>query len=203
MFFAWLRAYFRFGLIVSFLSITAVSSVLVLNQVQKEPKSTVNRTENDPDFYLEDFVQITTDLNGHQKHRLSGQYLAHLPVTDTHELTRPYLQMFSPDRPPWYIRSQRGWVAPDRDEILLKDDVIIWRNAELGQRTLDVRTSELRVIVSREYADTDQPVVLRNRRGVSYGTGMHAFMENERIELLSNVTTIHNKNESSLNLSNN
>ncbi len=176
------------------LTVVALASVLWLQRVQESAANRNTETsKHDPDFYLEDFVQTSMDLDGTRKHELSGERLVHFPDTDTHELTKPYLKVFRPGLTPWHIESERGWVSATGEVVLLMGKVHAWRDDQLGGRELDMRTRDLRILTQTDYAETDQPVVIRNRHGESRGIGMRAFMADERIELLARVTTIHRR----------
>ena len=171
----------------------ALASFWLLQILERDAPRPTADTDQDPDFYLENFTQTTMDLEGTRKNRLQAERLVHFPDTDTHELTAPYIQVFRDRGNPWHIESERGWVSATGEVVLLLGRVHAWRDDEAGERELDMRTRDLRILTKTDYAETDKPVVIRNRHGESRGIGMRAFMEDDRIELLARVTTVHRR----------
>lgn len=177
------------------LVVVAIVSAALLHYVQDEGEGAKGKKRQDPDFYLEGFTQVTMDISGEKKHRLSGKQLIHYPDTDTHELVNPYLQLFRREQPPWHIEAETGWVSETGEVVLLRGRVHAWRDDPNGDRELDMRTRDLRILTESDFAETDQPVVIRNRHGESRGVGMRAYLGEERIELLARVRTIHRREE--------
>jgi lipopolysaccharide export system protein LptC len=144
-----------------------------------------------PDYYLENFSTTSMDVTGRRTRTLAAERLLHFPDTDTNELLEPYLIVYHPTRPPWHIRSERGWVSAAGDVVLLLGKVHGWREDEAGNRVLDIRTSDLRILPDSEYAETDKPVVIRDQNSETHGIGMRAFLEESRVELLARVVTTY------------
>lgn len=146
------------------------------------------------DFFVENFVATTMDENGKPRRRVTAEHMSHFPDTDTHELTRPYLEVFSEAQLPWHVTSERGWLSAKGDVMLLLGEVHIWRNAPDGTRKMDIRTSDLRVLPESEYGETDKPVTITTPRSQSRSIGMRAFLGQGRMEMLSQVRTIYDRN---------
>ena len=145
-----------------------------------------------PDFYMENFTTTTMGVDGSPARRISADYMAHFGDTESSEFTQPYLMLY-PDGGgmPWEVRSERGWASARDDVMLLLGEVHIWRDTPEGERLIDIHTSDLRVIPASDYGETDQPVTIRRGNVVSHGLGMRAYLEDDRLELLSRVRTIH------------
>ena len=169
----------------------ALGGVIFLNHTQELVNGRSITQNRNPDFYLKDFVQTAMDPSGQRKHRLSGKRLMHFHDTDTHELIDPFLQIFHQNHSLWHVKSERGWISSTGEEIILTGNVNAWRNDEAGVKEIDAHTSELRILTSLDYAETDKPVVIRNLHGQSNGIGMRTFMKEESIELLGRVKTVH------------
>lgn len=181
--------------IVWFLALAAIALVSswYLNRLDAEPPQRFVDTRRVPDYYVENFTATTLDQSGFPSRRLDAAYMAHYPETDTHELTDPYLVLFAELATPWHVRSERGWISPDGEEMRLLGKVHIWRNNELGQRQLDIRTEDLRVLPATEYGETDKRVVITTPASESRGLGMRAWMDKSRLELLSEVRTVYER----------
>jgi lipopolysaccharide export system protein LptC len=99
--------------------------------------------------------------------------------------------MYRQEGEPWHVRSERGWVSPSGDVMLLLGKVHIWRNNASGLKELDIKTEDLRVLPEDEYGETDKPVLITTPTSETRGVGMKAHLAESRLELLSNVKTRH------------
>ena len=145
------------------------------------------------DLYITDFTTITMGADGRPVRELSAERLSHFPDTDTKELEKPHLVIYHPTRPPYHVRSERGWVSANDDVMLLLGEVHIWRDNLDGVRELDLRTTDLRVLPESQYGETDKHVIIRTPNSEASGEGMRAYMKQRRIELLSQVRTVYEK----------
>ena len=146
-----------------------------------------------PDYFVENFVATTLDESGKPRRRVKAKYMSHYPDTQTHELQEPYLEVYSDARPPWRVTSDRGWLSPEGDVMLLLGNVNIWRINEQGVRTMDVKTSDLRVLPESEYGETDKPVTITTPHSQSRAVGMKAYLGQGKMELLSQVRTTYDR----------
>ncbi len=75
--------------------------------------------------------------------------------------------------------------------MLLLGKVHIWKNALSGERQVDIRTEDLRVLPETEYGETDKQVIITTPSSQSRGVGMRAWLKQSRLELLSQVHTVY------------
>jgi lipopolysaccharide export system protein LptC len=143
-----------------------------------------------PDFFMEDFVSTSMDQNGRPSRRLEAQHMAHFPDSDTNEFKKPYVVIYRDAGEPWHVTSERGWTSGEGDLMLLLGEVHIWRNGESGERKIEIETRDLRVLPESDYGETEEAVVIRSPTSVTRGTGMRAWLEQSRIELLADVRTV-------------
>ena len=146
-----------------------------------------------PDFYMKNFTAVTMDESGEPTRRLEATYMSHFPDTGTKEFADPYLVMYRGTENPWHIRAERGWVSATGEVMLMLGKVKIWRDAEDGSRRLTVETEDLRVLPSRDYGETDKPVVISTPTTKTTGVGMRAYLEKSRLDLLSQARTRYEK----------
>lgn len=144
-----------------------------------------------PDFYMENFTTTTMGPDGAPTRRISAEYMAHFADTGSSEFTRPYMVLYADSGPPWQVRSERGWASARDDVMLLLGQVHIWRDSAAGERLVDIHTRDLRVLPATDYGETDQPVLIRRGHVESRGLGMRAYLEDDRLELLSKVRTVY------------
>ena len=146
------------------------------------------RASGEPDAYMEHFVTVEMDDEGKPKRRLEADYMAFHP-DETTELSNPYYVLYPADGEPWHVRSERGRISADGNVVTLLGRVDIWRNDGSGARDLDIRTGNLKVLSGSAYGETEEPVTIRTPTSTSQGVGMRAWLDERRIELLSEVRT--------------
>lgn len=175
--------------------ILAAGSFWVLRELEPDLLGGGRAPRHIPDYYMENFKTVTMDENGQPERRIEANYMAHFPDTDTHEFDRPYLTMYRDEAPPWHVRSERGWLSASGDVMLLLGKVHIWRNDENGVKELDIKTEDLRVLPETSYGETDRPVTITTPTSTTTGVGMKAYLEESRLELLSEVRTRYEPNK--------
>jgi lipopolysaccharide export system protein LptC len=180
----------RFGPTLVMLGV-AVASFWALSALDVDLFGSQTDQGHTPDLYMENFVTTAMGPTGHPLRRMEAEYMAHFPDTDTHEFQRPYMVMYRQKGEPWHVRSERGWVSPSGDVMLLLGKVHIWRNNASGLKELDIKTEDLRVLPEDEYGETDKPVLITTPTSETRGVGMKAHLAESRLELLSNVKTRH------------
>ncbi len=171
--------------------VLVIGSFWILRQLEPDLFSGRRGQRHVPDFYMENFVTTTMDITGAPKRRVEAEYMAHFPDTDTYEFQRPNMLIYQPRGSPWNVRSERGWLSSSGDVMLLLGKVKIWRNSADKKKSLDIRTEDLRVLPEREYGETDKPVIITTATTRTTGTGMRAFLSENRLELLNNVRTTY------------
>ncbi|HEX9584731.1 MAG TPA: LPS export ABC transporter periplasmic protein LptC [Gammaproteobacteria bacterium] len=169
----------------------AVLSGWLLQRLDQEPAARPQAGRHLPDYYVENFTSTTMDESGLPHRRVSADYMAHFPDTDTHELSRPYMVLYRESSMPWHVRAERGWISSNGDVLLLLGKVHIWRNNSAGERQMDIRTEDLRVLPDTNYGETDKLAIITTPGTESRGVGMRAFLDRSRVELLSQVHTLY------------
>lgn len=173
--------------IILLLSGLAVLSAVVVNWLAEEKQQQSPQEAHYPDYYMENFSTLTMEQDGSPKNRLFADYMAHYADDDTMELTRPRLEVFKKDKPPMIITAEKGWVTSNNTVILLAGRVDLWQNNNEGIRELEVNTSEVRVLLDQDYAETDEHATIKGINSVVDTDGLRAYFRQNRIELLNNV----------------
>jgi len=141
-----------------------------------------------PDFWVERLSARTMDAAGRPRRIVKADSMRHFPDDDSTELTRPQIDFLGPRQPPWQIRAQTGWVAPDGKLVLLQGAVTLDRAAASGVLPVHLETRELRVQPKDEYAETEQPVRVVSGPHQVQSRGLQAWLkEPVRIKLLADV----------------
>lgn len=166
----------------------AVATAWLLRTLGEEPPA-AGAAYHDPDYYMEDFTTLTMEDDGRPKSKLHAVYMAHYPVDDTTELLKPTMEIYRAERPPLNVTADKGWVTSGNDVILLRGGVRMWEDDAAGTRTLQVDTSEARILMNDEYAETDMPATIVSRRSTVTGTGMRAYFKDSRLLVLDHDRT--------------
>ena len=168
--------------------VTAIASGWMLHSLDVGKTAAAGDPPDAPDAYMERFVTVEMDGTGRPKRRLEADYMSY-HADETVELTNPHYVLFRSEGEPWHVRSERGRVSADGTVVKLLGKVDIWRNDASGGRSLDIRTEHLTVRPAAEYGETREKVTIRTPTHTSTGVGMRAYLDETRIELLSQVRT--------------
>lgn len=123
-----------------------------------------------------------------------SRYFQVNPKRRTHkdyaELKLPKLTLHSSEKPPWRITADEGKAEKNGDLIKLWGNVHIWQQDEFGQIS-ELTTPYLVVKPEQQYAETDKPVMIVSAGSTTNAVGMKAFLQQDKIQLLSQVRGIH------------
>ncbi|HLA74459.1 MAG TPA: LPS export ABC transporter periplasmic protein LptC [Gammaproteobacteria bacterium] len=140
-----------------------------------------------PDYTMDDFTITAMGPTGKPKHQLQARYMAHYPDDGSTEFTQPHLTVYRDKGAPWHLYSERGWMSAERKFVLFRGDVLMENPQAPPSRIVRMVTKDLRVVVDEEFAETDQAVTIRSKTSVTHGVGMHAYLKEGRLQLLSKV----------------
>jgi lipopolysaccharide export system protein LptC len=141
-----------------------------------------------PDYEVDTLQFTTMGPDGTPRRRLVADRMVHYADDDSTQLTKPRLTLFEGDRPPWEVRSPKGWVSGDGELVLLQGEVHIDRAAAKDVRAVNIVTHDLRVQPKVSYAETDQPVDARSGADRVQAVGLQVWFDGPaRLKLLSKV----------------
>ena len=150
----------------------ALFSIGLLFFVKSQDHKPQNNTQvkKHPQEYMTHFFVTVFSTEGHLKNKLSANYWAYQPETEGSTLTTPHLVIYKPD---------------------LHDNVVINRPAKDTIAPLTLETHHLYYQPNKEYAETDQFVVMTKPGLKISGIGMRAFLDKGSVELLRDVKTYY------------
>ena len=116
------------------------------------------------------------------------------------ELTRmivPYLQLFNPEQPPWDVRAKHGYIrkttGTNEDVVFLRETVVLHQDhPENGLITM--RSEAFYVYPGRQYAETDQGVIIDTQVGRTRAAGLKANLDSGLLLLTSATTSTASAN---------
>ncbi len=175
--------------IIIILSLLAISSTWLLNRLTETGSTEISVLRHDPDNYIHDLTTLTMNQDGSPKNKLYADYMAHYPDDNTTELIKPKLEIFRLHKPPITITAEKGWATEDNEVILLTGETKLLQLDAEGVRELEIITSDVRVLMDQEYAETDKAATIFGRKTTIKAIGVNAYLGESKLELLNNVYT--------------
>lgn len=153
---------------------------------------------DEPDAYLQDGVITEFREDGTLHYRLRAERVSYFkrPDGDFTRLLAIALHMTHPDSPPWRLAAERGTARPvptsdpvrrSEDEITLHGNVTLRQERADGGFT-QVRSDTLVVYPARQFAHTNQDVMVITETGRASAAGLEADLQSGSMKLLSSDT---------------
>ena len=180
------------------LSLLALLSFWINTSVQQPSKKLDGSSRHDPDYKVENFVTRKTDINGQLCYMLASVDMTHYPDDQSTLLTRPKFTQYATDVKDGQFYTQieglTGHVTENGKQIVLKDNVKVYRPAYNGKGEMTMTTSQLTLLPDEEIAKTDLPVVItQSPKTKVTAVGMVFNKKNKTIQLLKKVK-VHYEN---------
>jgi lipopolysaccharide export system protein LptC len=159
-------------------------------QVQPLPQAE-SQLRHDVDYVVDDISATSLNEQGQPRFTLAAEKMWHYPDDDTTHLQMPRLASLQADRPPILTFAQTGMISSKGDEVFLYDEVRVQRPALEGTGEQRFDTNYLRVIPDRDWAETDQAVVMTGPQSTIRAVGMELDNKTRTVKLLSRVRASH------------
>lgn len=175
--------------------------ILILLALPLFMQLTATRHRIDPlDYLLSGFTQQVAEPesymtglhlkrfgdDGHIRYAFTASRAVRQSDTHITILTEPRMRFFRSVQP-WSIDSSFAKVSADGETIELWDGVALRRL----DASLDIRTGLLMLYPQRDYAETDRAVTMIGPGHRTQATGLKAYLDQERLVLLSDVRSTH------------
>lgn len=159
-------------------------------QVQPLPRN-LDQQRHDIDYTVDRFSAVTLNTAGQPRFIISAERLWHYPDDDSTHLQMPQLTRLHTDRPATHTSAQTGMISSKGDEVFLYDEVRIVRDAgkDIGEQRF--ATDYLHIVPDRDWADSDQSVVVTDRYSTLRAVGMEIDDKARTVKLLSRVRANH------------
>ena len=146
-----------------------------------------------PQSYITDVEMRQYDASGNIHYQMNTPLIRRFQVKDSpsdkdYSLfeTPVFMVVTNPQRPGWFITSQEGRLDTNDTWFTLTQEVLARQTSEKQGETT-ISTSDLRLNLQDQFAQTNKAVTMRAAKSQITAQGMRADMKRERIELLSNV----------------
>jgi lipopolysaccharide export system protein LptC len=159
-------------------------------QVQPLPQNQ-SQQRHDVDYVVDNFSATSLNTKGQPRSTLAAEKLWHYPDDDSTHLQMPKLASLYADRPPTLTSAQTGMISSKGDDVYLYDEVRVLRPAGNGIVEQRFATDYLHVVPDRDWAVTDQSVIMTNQYNVIRAVGMELDNKARTVKLLSRVRATH------------
>ena len=146
-----------------------------------------DRAPQDTDYYAENFSLMSSDAAGRWSYRLEAANMLHFPASEHWEFLAPRIEFYTERGANWYGVAEHGRAWSEGEEVLLQGEVRLWRPASAVNPATQLDTAEVYLRPTEQYAQTEQPALLRQETSRVAAVGFRAWLGEERIELLSRV----------------
>ena len=146
-----------------------------------------------PVLVIERLQAVRMTVAGQRELVIEAPRLWQLPGQGGTRLERPKLDWYQSDGQTreWRLRAEGGWVAADQQTLLLEGEVVVDRTAESGQSPVTLVTRDVRVRPTERYVETAAPTRAGTPGGGLPAVGARAWLDQERLELLSEVRGVY------------
>lgn len=186
----------RLGYIIFFMVIVAIAatSSWLLRKVELQPFSIVEPPRHDMDYFLTNFHATVMNKDGVPHYILKGTRLEHFPDDGSVDITLPTIDLYRNKLKlsPWKINSEQARIVNKGELIYLNGKVSMLRPATKSEPEIRLDTSNLTIKTDLDYAETRDAVYIQTQKHHIKATGMRVYLEEGRLELLSEVDGFYN-----------
>lgn len=182
----------RFILFFTFVVIIAATSSWLLKRVELRPFDIVEPPRHDMDYFLTNFNATIMNKNGTPHYILKGSRLEHFPDDGSIDIILPKINLFRSALSPWNMRSDKARILNKGDLVYLNGKVHMQRPQSATETEIKLETSNLTIKADIDYAETRDAVFIQSTKHHLKAVGMRVYLEDGRLELLSNVEGFYN-----------
>lgn len=151
-----------------------------------EVEETIDMSATQSDYYLEQFKTRKFDSQGNIEYEVTGQSLAHYPIDDRSEITKPSVVLHR-EEVKWKIDSTLGQLQKNPAIFTLRGDVIVKRESSIGTPVI-IRTEEISVLTDDNEVRTDKPIEIIAETWQIRSVGLQSALNEGKLNLLSKVS---------------
>lgn len=182
----------RYILFFIIIVVVAATSSWLLKKVELQPFDIVEPPRHDMDYFLTNFNATTMNKNGTPHYVLKGTRLEHFPDDASIDITAPQIDLFRDQLSPWEIKSEQARILNKGKLIFLNGKVSMLRSPSTKEPQIKIKTSNLTIKTDLDYAETRDAVFIQTEKHHLKATGMRVYLEEGRLELLSDVDGFYN-----------
>lgn len=171
------------------LALLAGLSYGLLRLVESSLRKPAPVESREPVLTIEQFQAVRMNMAGLREYVLEAPLLVQLAGQEGTRVQKPVMDWYQPDGKTreWRLRAENGWIAADQQQVRLEGEVVMTRTAESGKSPMTITTRDVLVRPAERYAETAAPALAVTPGGELRAIGARAYLDQERLELLSQV----------------
>ena len=155
----------------------------VWRQHERAPEAAGSGTRSE--YVLHDFELVALDDEGVESFTLRSPEMSQTPGQRSMDMASPVFLLPDSERRYWTVAAERGWVAPEGEELRLTGDVRV--DGPPGDRKVVMETDRLNVYPQRDTAVAPGLVTITQPGSILRGRGLETNLASKRYELKSQV----------------
>lgn len=166
-------------------------ALLVMDQRSGPPAlpDVVPRADQDADFFMEQVEVEQYRPDGSLEYVLHADGVQHFEAAARTRLDQPRLALHRPEEPPWHASASDGTLrrppaGASEETLTLRDQVVLEQTLPNGD-WVRLTTPALRIYPRRQYAETDQDVMIDSLIGRTTATGLEGDLQLGILNFLS------------------
>jgi len=166
-------------------------ALLVMDQRSTPPAlpEIAPRADQDADFFMEQVEVEQYRSDGSLEYLLHADGVQHFEADARTQLEQPRLALHRPDKPPWHASASNGTLrrppaGASEETLTLRDQVVLEQTLPDGD-WVRLTTPSLRIYPRRQYAETDQDVMIESLIGRTTATGLEGDLQLGILNFLS------------------
>lgn len=150
--------------------------------------------ERQPDVYGKEVEYHELNPDGTLHYRLNAARIEQYYEHELTEMQAPRVHLLSADQPPWDIESKLGSIKQAttrggaKEAIVFLTDAVEMVQERPGNGTMTVRSEVFQLFPDRQYAQTNQDVIIDTEVGRTVAAGMVANLDTGILTLSSDST---------------
>ena len=156
-------------------------------QAQPGPAKIYSGPRHDPDAIVENFSATKMNELGMPSFIMAAKKMLHYPDDDSTMLEEPHISMLSAEHPAILANARHGTISSNGDEIMLRDDVEVLREASAQQDQLTLHTEYLHIVPEQNLTNTDHAVTIADAHSTVHAIGLEMNSKTRILKLLSEV----------------
>ncbi|MDI9818353.1 MULTISPECIES: LPS export ABC transporter periplasmic protein LptC [unclassified Legionella] len=147
-----------------------------------------------PDTIVSNLTVRRFDETGKLVNYMQTPEMQHIPADNVHLLKTPRITIVQPGQSPWKISSNHAKAIHGGNKIIFIENVIIHQNKGERSQESTLKTERLTYFPKRKLALTKLAVSFEQPGSIVHSTGMRAYLDDKRVQLLSRTHAIYKPN---------
>ncbi len=137
------------------------------------------------DSFMTNVHAIKLNQFGKPHDELFTPNIKHYLKNDSAIAIKPIFIFYGKKGPPWHIQGDQAHSINGNKVVFLTGHVRITQPPGLNSRNVTLTTTEMTLYPKRSFAETDQPVTIRQPGSIVHGVGMTADLNKGDVKILS------------------